>query len=29
MFNIFRPITREDESHDKHLTLAVELAKGI
>ncbi len=29
IFNSFRLITREDEQHDKHLTLAVELTKGV
>jgi phenylacetate-CoA ligase len=29
IFNSFRLITREDEQHDKHLTLAVELARGV
>lgn len=29
IFNSFRLITREDDQHDKHLTLALELPKGV
>lgn len=29
IYNSFRLITHEDDQHDKHLTLAVELAKGV
>ncbi|CAN5195407.1 phenylacetate--CoA ligase family protein [soil metagenome] len=29
IFNSFRLITKEDDNHDKHLTLAVELSRGV